>query len=87
MRHFFSCEDKYTIERAKSQEVFAKCVAFAERFYTLAKDVRWTTRNTRPIKTICTQVVSFDRFSTFSLNAAKLRLKWFIESVFDDSRS
>ena len=43
MRHFFLCEDNYTIERVKSQEFFEKYVAFAEQFYTLAYDVRRTT--------------------------------------------
>ena len=75
VRHFLSCEDKYTIERAKSQEVFAKCVAFAERFYTLVRDVHRTRRNTRPINHFYLQVVSFDCFSTISLRAAVLRLR------------
>ena len=80
--HFFSCEDKYTIERVKSQDIFAKCVAFAERFYILAQDVCRIWRNTRPIHHFCTQVLCFKRISTFSLRAANLRLKWYSRNVF-----
>ena len=75
MRHFFSYMDKYTIKRAKSQDIFAKCVAFAERFYTLVRDVRRTRRNTRPTNHFYSQVVSFDCFLTIFLRVAVLRLK------------